>query len=63
MELKEQTGDENLYDVMKKKQKRQKKLEKSAAKKSLTENMSKRKNVFEFINKKLKGNKGMLELM
>ena len=58
MELKEQAGDKDLYDVMKKKQKHQRKSEKSMAKQHTVKKSSGKINVFDFINKKLKGKKG-----
>ena len=59
MELKEQAGDKDLYDVMKKKRKQQRKTEKSMAKEYVAKKSSGQINVFDFINKKLKGKKGM----
>ena len=59
MELKEQAGDKDLYDVMKKKRKRQCKTEKSMAKQYVAKKSSEQINVFDFINKKLKGKKGI----
>ncbi len=58
MELKELAGDRDLYDVLKKKQKKQQKVEKTAAKKYVAKTAAERVNVFDFINKKLKGKKG-----
>ena len=59
MELKERAGDKDLYDVMKKKRKRQCKTEKSMAKQYVAKKSSEQINVFDFINKKLKGKKGI----
>ena len=59
MELKERAGDKDLYDVMKKKRKRQYKAEKSMAKQYVAKKSSEQTNVFDFINKKLKGKKGI----
>ena len=61
MELKERAGDKDLYDVMKKKQKRQRKTEKSMAKQYAVKKSSAQMNVFDFINKKLKGKKGKFD--
>ena len=58
MELKEQAGDKDLYDVMKKKRKHQRKAEKSTANPYVSKKSSEQINVFDFINKKLKGKKG-----
>ena len=59
MELKERAGDKDLYDVMKKKRKNQCKAEKSMTKQYVARKSSEQINVFDFINKKLKGKKGM----
>ena len=63
MELKERAGDKDLYDVMKKKRKHQCKTEKSMAKQYVAKKSSEQINVFDFINKKLKGKKGMYFLL
>ena len=55
MELKEQAGDKDLYDIMKKRKHKQKKIDDKAAK---DYQMPKGLNVFEVINKKLGGKKG-----
>ena len=59
MELKERAGDKDLYDVMKKRRKHQCKAEKSMAKQYVAKKSSEQINVFDFINRKLKGKKGM----
>ena len=50
MELKELAGNRDLYDVMKKQKRKQKKIDENAAKQY---EQKKKINVFEFINKKL----------
>ncbi len=58
MELKEQAGDKDLYDVLKKKKKIQKKTDAKSAKNYASMKAKEKINVFDFINKKLKGKKG-----
>ena len=60
MELKEQAGDKDLYDVLKKKKKTQKKNDTKSAKTYASMKAKEKVNVFDFINKKLKGKKGKL---
>lgn len=57
MELKALAGDRDLYDVLKKQQKKKKKAEKKAEAKYLSEKSE--TSVFDFINKKLGGKKGV----
>ena len=54
MELKERAGDQDLFDVLKKKRKKQKKLEQKVAN---AEKKVKPPNVFEFLNKKIHADK------
>ena len=61
MELKEKAGDRDLYDVMKKQRRKQKKINNSAAK-GYTKVKPDSHEVFDFINAKLgnkKGNNGV----
>jgi len=56
MELKQIAGDQDLYDVLKKQKRKQKKVEKAAAE-SYEKNVNKH-TVFDFINKKIGHKKG-----
>ena len=56
MELKELAGNRDLYDVMKKQKRKQKKIDANASK---SYQKKKKVNVFEFINKKLGEKHGM----
>ena len=51
MELKEVAGNRDLYDVMKKQKRKQKKVDAKAS-----QNYEEKTNVFDFINKKLGNN-------
>ncbi|KAL5012745.1 hypothetical protein ScPMuIL_011296 [Solemya velum] len=61
MELKEIAGERDIFDVMKKLEKRKKKLEAKALKEKETPRVEKKSGVFDFINKKLGGKKGNLK--
>ena len=60
MELKAISGDRDLYDVLKKQKKRQKKMEKKACETYVKSKMAPSDSTFDFINKKLSGHKGEL---
>ncbi|KAJ8316774.1 hypothetical protein KUTeg_005676 [Tegillarca granosa] len=60
MELKELAGEQDLFDVMKRLEKKKKQQEKKEAKKS--QKPKEKINVFDFINKKLGGKKGIIHL-
>ena len=53
-------GDRDLYDVMKRQKKTQKKVDEKAGSSYNKVKIEDKKNVFDFINKKLHGKKGML---
>ena len=57
MELKARAGDRDLYDVMKKQKRRQKKID---AKAEASYNKEERTSVFDFINSKLGNKKGRM---
>ncbi|KAJ8300599.1 hypothetical protein KUTeg_022118 [Tegillarca granosa] len=59
MELKELAGEQDLFDVMKRLEKKKKQQEKKEAKKS--QKPKEKINVFDFINKKLGGKKGNIK--
>jgi hypothetical protein len=62
MTLKEASGDKDLYDVLKQqKRKQKKKMEKEM--KEYKKAKRREVNVFDFINKSLRGNKGMRALV